>query len=398
VFRDKTDDMTFRNRACDSYVDKACIKDLTYDGDEYREHYAKELHLGEDGSGKTHFNCNDHGLVRVMFLAPSWKLARCKKNETGINCCVWARALNTDPEKISYIKSNANVLIVDEISMLSENQKQQFFKVYEDMKIIMCGDLGYQLPCIEGEEANDSGFDNIVKHNKDYRCTDGRLKHVKNMLRKMIENDEHKNTINSWVVETFKQMNRYITVDELVRKYTINDMILSGTNEVKDYYTKMFAGKFEQDKYYVMENNRLYCNGDVIIGEKPENCKCEVRHCFTTHSIQGETALCNLFIDSSKMFDSRMFYTAISRAKSIDQIFIINNTDLTFTYEYGKIYKITYKTRTYIGSTIQSLEHRLSAHYNAYKSYKKGKGKYITSFQLFEDLDPNNLDDFPTIE
>ena len=47
-----------------------------------------------------------------------------------------------------------------------------------------------------------------------------------------------------------------------------------------------------------MENNRLYCNGDIVIGKKPESCKNEIRHCFTTHSIQGETAKNNLFIDT----------------------------------------------------------------------------------------------------
>ena len=78
----------------------------------------------------------------------------------------------------------------------------------------------------------------------------------------------------------------------------------------------------------MMENNRLYCNGDIVIGDKPDKCKCEVRHCFTTHSIQGETAHLNLFIDNSKRFDSRMFFTAISRAKTLEQIFIIENKQI----------------------------------------------------------------------
>ena len=58
---------------------------------------------------------------------------------------------------------------------------------------------------------------------------------------------------------------------------------------------------------------------------KPDKTDCEIRHAFTTHSIQGETATDKLFIDSSKMFDTRMFYTAISRAKTIEQIYIIKD-------------------------------------------------------------------------
>jgi ATP-dependent exoDNAse (exonuclease V) alpha subunit len=58
---------------------------------------------------------------------------------------------------------------------------------------------------------------------------------------------------------------------------------------------------------------------------KPSNCNAEIRHHFTTHSIQGETIETKIFIDCSKMFDSRMFYTAISRARKLDQLYIIKN-------------------------------------------------------------------------
>jgi hypothetical protein len=89
----------------------------------------------------------------------------------------------------------------------------------------------------------------------------------------MIRDDRSKNFINKWVVEKFKELNRVIDINTLKNYYTINDMILTGTNETKDYYTGLFIGKFDKEKYYVKENNRLYCNGDIIIGEKPESCK-----------------------------------------------------------------------------------------------------------------------------
>jgi hypothetical protein len=118
-----------------------------------------------------------------------------KKRETGINATVWARALSTDPEKVRAIQERANVLIVDEVSMLTEQQKKRFFELYGDMKIIMCGDLGYQLPCIDGEEMKPTGFDNIVKHTTDFRCRDARLKEIKNELRQMIEYDRPRDEI-----------------------------------------------------------------------------------------------------------------------------------------------------------------------------------------------------------
>lgn len=327
VFRPK-DEIKFGNESGSSYVSQACKKDLRNKDGSPREiqlsrnHFEKELHEGEGGCGKTHMNCNDNGLIRPLFVAPSWKLAISKKRECGINATVWARALSTDPEKIRAIRERANVLIVDEVSMLTEHQKLRLFEIYGDMKIIMCGDLGYQLPCISGEEMKPTGFDNIVKHTTDYRCRDMKLKEIKNELRNMIAQDRPRNEINKWVVDEFKRLGRVISVDELKNKYDVNDMILSGTNSIKDFYTGLFAGKFPIEKYYVIENNRLYQNGEIIVGEKPD-VKCEIRHCFTTHSIQGETAEHNLFIDSEKMFDARMYYTAISRARKLEQIYLI---------------------------------------------------------------------------
>ncbi len=388
AFRYKTD-INFNNEAGNCYISQPEKMNVSFF--ESRCHYPKELHLGEGGCGKTHMNCNDKGLQRVLFLSPSWKLAVAKKKEIGINCSVWARALTDDPEKISFIKERANVLIIDEVSMLTEHQKEQFFAVYSDMKIIMCGDLGYQLPCIEGIEMTETGFDNIVKHTTDWRCKDERLKEIKNSLRQMIFDKKSKHEINTWVISAFRTLGRCIDVETLKAKYNINDMILCGTNEVKNFYTKLFAGKFEQEKYYMMENNRLYNNGEIVIGLKgvpPEKCKYEIRHSFTTHSIQGETASHDLFIDSSKMFDSRMFYTAISRAKTIDQIYLIaENSSLTFKYEHAKIYKIVSGDSIYIGSTINTLEQRFKEHKQSYEQYKKGRGKYMTSFALLGNVD-----------
>ena len=134
-------------------------------------------------------------------------------------------------------------------------------------------------------------------------------------LRSMIKKGVNKFEINKYVLSKF--------VKQTVENYSVCDMILSGTNEIKDKYTAMMAGKFSEEKYYITKSNRVYSNGEIIIGDKPEDCVSEIRHCFTVHSIQGETAPNKLYIDSSKMFCSRMFYTALSRAKTMEQIIII---------------------------------------------------------------------------
>jgi hypothetical protein len=326
VFRSKTD-MKFGNEAGESYISNNEGNPIN-DFADYREHNAKELWIGAGGNGKTHTNLTDKGLIKVLYISPSWKLARNKQTEYKWKTVqVWANILTVDPEQQSKIRKN-NCLLIDEVSMMTEEQKEFIFKTYPNMKLIFCGDLGFQLPCVVGEEMNNTGFDKIIKLDVNYRCKDKRLLTILDTLREMISLDRPKSEINNYVISEFKKLGRYITIDDLKNKYAIDDMVLTGTNCFKDYLTGLFAGKFEKEKYYITSNNRLYSNGEIVIGEKPE-IKCDVRHAFTTHSIQGETAYHKLFIESSKMFDSRMFYTALSRAKRLDQIYIIEpNADM----------------------------------------------------------------------
>jgi len=314
---------------------------------EERKSNAKELHIGAGGNGKTHKNLVDKGLVKLLYVSPSWKLARNKQNEYGCKSSVWARLITDDPEMISYVKKYANVLLFDEVSMMTEQQKEIIFHLYSDMKIIFCGDIGYQLGACEydiclnckknvknkycfkcnsnntqhivPEKIKKIGFNEVIENNTNYRCKDSRLLELYKDLRMMIDYGRPVYEINDFVIDFFMTHKRIINKETLQKMYKVNDMILVGTNDVKNEYTNMFANI---EKYYVIENDRVYSNGDIVVGAKP-NTKCELRHAYTTHSIQGETAQHNLFIDAEKMFDPCMFYTAISRAKVLEQIFIV---------------------------------------------------------------------------
>ena len=57
-------------------------------------------------------------------------------------------------------------------------------------------------------------------------------------------------------------------------------------------------------------------------------------------------------------------------------------------YQLGKIYKIVGNNKIYVGSTCERLLcQRLSGHIRSYKSYQKGKGDNVTSFQCLTDPD-----------
>ena len=288
-----------------------------YDWGEDREFYLTELASGGGGSGKTHFNLMDKGLIGVIYVAPSWKLARNKALEYGCRVGTHASLLLCDPTCKMF--NYSTTMVIDESSMLSNESKNKIISYYSARyKLIFCGDIKYQIPFIQTAdnriEFSLSGFDNIMEFGTDYRAKCERLIMLKNECRELIDLGVYNVPDHLW---------GRIQIGD-VESYQIDDMILSMTNAVKDTYTKKFTGKFLLEKYYITATTGKYSCGDIIIcsGGMDPCFKPEIRHAFTVHSIQGETAKNNLYIHKSHM-SMKIFYTAISRAEYLDKIFIL---------------------------------------------------------------------------
>ena len=153
LFSDKEQKSLKHNINCYEYVAESGYynKDECECG-EFRENNIHEVHLGAGGCGKTHNNLTDRGFVNPLFIAPSWKLARNKKKEYGIDSTTFFHTLDSDPDKWRSLYRNYSVFIFDEISMLSNEAKDNILKRFRRHKIIFCGDVGFQLPSIEGTE------------------------------------------------------------------------------------------------------------------------------------------------------------------------------------------------------------------------------------------------------
>ena len=288
-----------------------------------RKYYKTEAHIGAGGTGKTTINLLDEGLIDVCYIAPSWKLARRlqedfkNKFNKHIDVNVYYRLVN-EPYCNGIQKKYKNY-ILDEASQKTENEKKQLLKI-DANKLIFVGDFGFQLPPVgkTGEkviEMNLSGLDHIVEYNEQRRAKCKDLKKLLNCIRQLISAGAH-------YYQAIPLLNKYlpkITKEQLIKEYKKEDMILCSEHTFKDEYTEMFK---KIEKYYVTENNSLYQNG-MIIYENVKDVKCEKRHAYTIHSIQGETAEANLYIDLRKQKSLRMIYTAISRARFINQVKLI---------------------------------------------------------------------------
>ena len=300
----------------------------------YRDFYKIELAVGGGGSGKTHFNLMDSGLVNVMYIAPTWKLARNKAEEYCCKVGTHASVIMCDPT--NNIFCDSNVMIIDEVSMMSEEEKVKIINYYKNVKLVFCGDIKYQLPFVIAHkkgihtEFTTHGFDNIMKFDIDYRAKCMDLQNIKNQIRKYIDedkmffvdnikyNEENDIFINDSLLSKFQ----HITKEQLCSMYNINDMILCSSHIKKDVYKEVF---YNMKKYYITKTTNKYSCGEIIITDDviDKEFGAELRHAYTVHSIQGETCKTRLFIEAKNM-DMRMFYTAVSRAQYINQIFIVN--------------------------------------------------------------------------
>jgi len=301
------------------------MNDVYYEGEcpgEFKDYNLWEINIGGGGCGKTHKNIIDKGLINTYYLAPSWKLSKNKNAEYGIKNNVYYNILTDDPEKWTPIYNNYNVLIIDEISMLSNYYKNKILERFNKHKIIFCGDVGFQLPPVEGDEfdimeeypVGDGVWEKlpVIEHNTNYRCKDEKLKEILDLCRILIECKSK---------EFYKIYKYFDIIDKDTIEYKKEDLIIAKTNEISDSYTEKYKNLI---KYIIENNTRDYNNGEIVF-EKPEGkgIKYRIRHGFTIHIIQGETAQEKLYIDINKINSMRMLYTAISRAQYLHQIVLI---------------------------------------------------------------------------
>jgi len=303
------------NGSGDSFISNYAVEYCTLCNNEFRPNYTKELHKGCGGSGKTTMNLKDEGLIKVCYFAPSWKLARNKQEELGVRCNVHYNLTCQDPMVYQKIQRSCNVLVIDEISMLDDRMKELIFERFKMCKIIMCGDNGYQLDGFNSKgdtyiSFTETGFDNIVEHNHNYRVKCDELRKHLEVVRHLIKSNPKE--VRQYILNNFKNI-------DTIQDYNVEDMILTRTHVLKDMYTEKYK---HLDKYYVINTDRKYSKGEIVIGKKPE-CECVLQHAFTVHSIQGETADNNLYIEIEKMYDEKALYTAISRARRWEQIHLI---------------------------------------------------------------------------
>ena len=371
-FRYKTEKMNFKNTECNDYLsgvfEKARPPKLSYGGAGLPMDFVqKTLKKGAGGTGKTYGVLKDKGFVKVLYVAPSHKLAaKMKKDFPDRDVSVTARLLSP-ALKYRHLR-NYPVYCIDEASMIVEAFKWLIFEINPEAQFIFCGDLGYQLQPVIDEtmkekytasqlkQMDESGFEKIETLTKNYRNGgDKKLTKILNGLRKMMDKIKgctsqylarhcvkeffqkdfpykHFQVLKSGLEGAYnpkkikwKQGKKLATLKSF--GYEKEDLIICSeggkNNKNPKAMCNIYTEKFKEiKKCQVLENKKGFCNGQIVF-TKPKGVRSQLRHGYTIHSIQGETADHKLFIDMTKMKSLQMFYTALSRARKINQIYLM---------------------------------------------------------------------------
>lgn len=235
---------------------------------------------GQGGSGKTTAIFNDTGYNNPFYITPTIELGKNSNKRwttihrlIGINCKSYLELDNPYPP----------VLVVDEMTLHTENSIQQLKEMYPQSLIIFIGDINietkvpYQLTIDFVADVYKVKNEDIINFPHDYRSLDPKIKELKLTLRNMIDNN----------LPAKEQQNYLKTILPVISYQTALELY----NPTTDHF---ITGKHRK----------------------------EIPNYRTIHSIQGQTYTTKTYI-MLDMFSIQMPYTAISRVRNIKQIYLV---------------------------------------------------------------------------
>lgn len=292
---------------------------------------------GAGGSGKTHTMLSDAGFRKVLFSSTAWKLITEKALEykikgSSINGLI---GVGYDNKVIPTVKErfgSPGVIVVDELSMIDGNNIETIKKLYPLSQIILMGDYEdgkyYQSSItMDGRTVYHPPSYTLI--DADYRSLDEETVAFKKTVRNMMKSKQSMKCITDYI----KSVGYKISIDAIKGNYDM-DYVLTGTHSRVNTFTDLLRG--DNNHYLVLKHGfedvgkrlasvpNTYLSGEILDKELPGRTK--LVHAFTVHSFQGSTIPVNkkCFVDISSLKALEDIYTAISRIRSLSQLYIIN--------------------------------------------------------------------------
>ena len=238
-------------------------------------------------------------------------------------------------KKVEEIKNNnIKYICIDEMTLSDKEETETIINKYSNCFIFLLGDIsedGFPFQCCinENQIYKPNEKTQYIKYTKTYRFNED----LNNRLLKLRENqysnrnDENKlRKHKKFFMELFKD--RIFDIDKI--SFNADDVGISTfddtkkENELTNYFIE--NGKAEP-QYYIKKTNihNGQLRGQKLDG-KPNHSNFEMKLFKTVHAYQGREVSDNnkLIVFVGGLFDYNLLYTAVSRARKTDQIYIIN--------------------------------------------------------------------------
>jgi len=237
-------------------------------------------------------------------------------------------------------------LIVDEFSCISLWYYEQlyYYQQQHHAAIILIGDTNQTLPIdTNPRDYNKLNLINEMTDFQELKLTtikryDDALAHA---LQTLIETGKIPPEIQQINNQQFMDMVKPQDVNVCYRnifKDNSNAVLLKKfpTTGIIPYICKQNTNDFNNGQLFHLLKNQD--DGDAIydkfvdyhtgedLKQQPNKDILHLAYCLTTHSVQGQTFSRNVFIHEAHIMDKNIIYTALSRAKSIDRVYIVGKS------------------------------------------------------------------------
>ena len=309
------------------------VFDIPFSG----QHITKRIMLlnGAGGCGKTHSVLSSSNFIKedIVMTSSCWELIASKAEEFNITGLSQPKILGTINGKVcEEVRINPSYIIDDELTLQDTKIVTNIINKFPRAFIILIGDIdndGLYYQCsISNNIFNPAKCEEKVQcitYTKNYRFDDELNNKVNDLRAFMRENQNDKEGLFTYVKKEFNQC--FEKIENV--KFKAEDIGISCLKNKIDKlgvceFSKPFYDTGSAKQYTVKNTNfrkKLYKG---VITTENAGAQCTLFR--TIHSFQGrqldkDNRIIILF---NSKFDFNLLYTAISRARRIDQIIIID--------------------------------------------------------------------------
>lgn len=242
--------------------------------------------LGAGGTGKTQAILKDPGFNTALYVAPNHSLGRAKQQEFGLPYATLHRAIGEGCDSWKELHGTPPVIFVDELTQCEDSFIARLLALYPHSLIFIAGDIDETGRHFQCKYTNSIWKPTLpcITFTTDYRSQSEELKDIKVALRDFMRTDPTSDEVKDYAKEAFHHIPWATAVLDFKPE---SDVWIAGTHRT----IKRFPFPVH-----------------------------------TTHSYQGKTIEppTRLFISTDDLFESTMFYTALSRVRHHDQLVFVS--------------------------------------------------------------------------